>query len=185
MRPSSSHHALFFVVYSKCVVWIWCCFNLVWCVVRFVKVVYCRQHRMDHCLWRRWFWSHHSSRRRATTIGWLVHHACLSAWCAWLSHQDQQPGCQIYRSVGQVWCFADANYIWQEQKKASLCGCRLLWPRAPAAFIMFSLKDIYTALGLTQFNGQSWRWINSGILRWCDWMRCVGYASHLVPSHAM
>ena len=67
---------------------------------------------------------------------------------------------------------------------SELSGCKLHWPRALAATILISLKDVYTALGLQQFGGKSWRWINSGIRAWFAWMKDAGYAAHLVPSHA-
>ena len=63
-------------------------------------------------------------------------------------------------------------------------GCRLPWPRDAAA-ILVSLKDLYTSLGLTQFNGQIWRWMNHGLKAWAVWMADLGYAAHLVPSHQM
>ena len=70
------------------------------------------------------------------------------------------------------------------KKTSELNCCKLHWPRAPAATILISLKDVYTALGLNQYGGKRWRWINSGIGAWFAWMKDAGYAAHLVPSHA-
>ena len=72
----------------------------------------------------------------------------------------------------------------KNKKTSELSGCKLHWPRAPAATILISLKDVHTALGLQRFGGKSWRWINSGIGAWFSWMKDAGYAAHLVPSHA-
>ena len=71
------------------------------------------------------------------------------------------------------------------KKKANLDCCKLKWPRTPAATFLISLKDVYFALGLSQFNGKSWRWINSGFANWMTMMADIGYSDHLVPSHQM
>ena len=71
------------------------------------------------------------------------------------------------------------------KKKAKFNCCKLKWPRAPAAYILISLKDVYTALGLTQYSGQSWRWINQGYGAWVNMMQSIGLCAHLVPSHLM
>lgn len=73
-----------------------------------------------------------------------------------------------------------------KNKKTSNLECALLsWPRDPAATILISFKDVYSALGLKQFRGKSWRWISSGFSAWHSWMSEAGYSAHLVPSHAM
>ena len=68
------------------------------------------------------------------------------------------------------------------QTCCDLPGCHLKWPRAPAAVILIGMKDVYEALGLSQFKGQSWRWISSGFSYWLTTMSCLGYSNHLVPS---
>ena len=70
----------------------------------------------------------------------------------------------------------------RNQKVGSLSGAHLKWPRWPGCAVLISLKDVYTVLGLQQFNGQSWRWIN-GIEAWMGWMAKVGFLAHVVPSH--
>lgn len=45
------------------------------------------------------------------------------------------------------------------------------WPRSPAARIMFCTKSLYDAMGLSQFSGESWRWISGSWKRWQACMR--------------
>ena len=71
------------------------------------------------------------------------------------------------------------------KKQANFHCCKLKWPRDPAAYILISLKDVYRALGLTQYNGKSWRWINSGYNAWVTMMQSIGLRAHLVPSTRM
>ena len=71
----------------------------------------------------------------------------------------------------------------RNQKVGKLSGAHLKWPRWPGCAMLISLKDVYTVLGLQQFNGQSWRWINSGIQAWMGMMDKAGYLAHVVPSH--
>ena len=73
----------------------------------------------------------------------------------------------------------------KSKKTAKVDCCRLKWPRDPAAAFLISLKDVYFALGLSQFNGKSWRWINSGFANWMTMMADIGYSGHLVPSNQM
>ena len=58
----------------------------------------------------------------------------------------------------------------RNKKIGSLSGAHLKWPRGAGCAVLISLKDVYTVLGLQQFGGQSWRWINSGFKHgWAGW----------------
>lgn len=48
------------------------------------------------------------------------------------------------------------------------------WPRASGARVYLSLKSAYNVMGLSQFNGQSWLWVFSGMKRWVNLMSAFG-----------
>lgn len=54
--------------------------------------------------------------------------------------------------------------------------------RRPNGKIFVSLKSCYENMGLTQFSGQSWRWIFSGWENWKGFLGTFGLGPHLVPS---
>lgn len=60
------------------------------------------------------------------------------------------------------------------------------WPRRPCARIMICAKSLYDQLGLSQFSGESWRWIAGSWRRWQSCMRDeFGMEEHVLPSTLM
>ena len=61
----------------------------------------------------------------------------------------------------------------------------LKWPRSPGALVMLKLATIYDAMGLTQFGGKQWKWVNSGFKPWKRALAALGLQSHLLASYNM
>lgn len=60
------------------------------------------------------------------------------------------------------------------------------WPRSAGAQVMFCAKRIYDELGLSQFSGESWRWISGSWRRWQTAMlNDFGLGDHVLPSTLM
>lgn len=56
------------------------------------------------------------------------------------------------------------------------------WPRQPGARIFVSLKSCYDRMGLSQFGGQSWRWVLAGTKSWRNRLSQLGLENHFLPS---
>jgi hypothetical protein len=99
----------------------------------------------------------------------------------------------IIRTDNQVVTFVDALSRFDplkmtltfghNKKRSDFSCCQLKLPRAPAASVLISLKSVYVNLGLTQFAGKSWKWIQTGMKAWTKWMEECGLSAHLLPSH--
>ena len=171
----------------KCVL---CMLLLDFCVMgrltRRVVVFNCRpQHAMGIGLRHQWFWLIYEPTGEQEP-------QLLEDLFTMHVHDHQQHGLVI-RTKTQAVTVAEllTNFdsvsmtvtFGRNQKVWSLSGAHLQWPRGPGCAVLISLKDVYTVLGLQQFGGQSWRWINSGIRAWMGWMAKAGYLAHVVPSH--
>lgn len=60
----------------------------------------------------------------------------------------------------------------------------LSWFRRPAARVMISTRSLYQVLGLTQFGGESWRWVHGSLSRWSSELTKLGYPQHVLRSAA-
>lgn len=77
-------------------------------------------------------------------------------------------------------------FVGPSQAPKTLQAVCYKWPRAPAARVMFCTKSLYNELGLSQFGGESWRWIHGSWKRWQAMLRAeFGLAEHVVPSSSM
>lgn len=56
------------------------------------------------------------------------------------------------------------------------------WARQPGARIFVSLKSCYERMGLSQFGGQSWRWVFAGTKNWRNRLSQLGLENHFLPS---
>lgn len=59
------------------------------------------------------------------------------------------------------------------------------WPRAPAARVAMSARSLYDQIGLDQFGGQQWRWVDGSWRRWRAIMQQLGLGEQIVPSGLM
>lgn len=59
------------------------------------------------------------------------------------------------------------------------------WPRPPAARVAISARALYEQLGLDQFGGQQWRWVDGSWRRWRASMQQLGLDEHIMPSGLM
>lgn len=59
------------------------------------------------------------------------------------------------------------------------------WPRPPAARVVVSARGLYEKLGLDQFGGQQWRWVDGSWRRWRTSMQQIGLDEHIIPSGLM
>ena len=71
------------------------------------------------------------------------------------------------------------------RNKVQFQGVLLMWPRNPGCLVMLKLATLYKVMGLNQFGGQQWRWVNSGFAPWKKALSALGLESHLLASHNM
>lgn len=64
------------------------------------------------------------------------------------------------------------------QEESSFMCAHFKWPRQ-GAVMYISLKCVYKRLGFSQFGGESWRWIDAGLSRWCRFLEEQSLHGHV------